>query len=58
MLYKAAKAGFVMDIHTEATRLKQLNPAYVPFAHQVIALADEFEIDAIATLLEPHLAKS
>ncbi|HEY9624366.1 MAG TPA: ATP-binding protein [Crinalium sp.] len=57
MLYKAAKAGFVMDIHTEATRLKQLNPAYVPFAHQVMALADEFEIDAIATLLEPHLAK-
>ncbi len=57
ILYKAAKAGFIVDIQTEAVRLKQLAPAYAPFAHQVIALADEFEIDAIAALLETHFSK-
>ncbi|NJO49694.1 MAG: response regulator [Leptolyngbyaceae cyanobacterium RM2_2_4] len=55
-LYRAAKAGFIVDIQTEATRLMQLSSAYVPFARQVMALANEFEIDAIARWLEPHLS--
>lgn len=57
ILYKAAKAGFVIDIQAEAARLKQLDPAYAPFAHQILAFADEFETDAIAKLIEPHLSE-
>lgn len=54
-LYKAAQAGYVIDIQTEANRLKALDVKYTAFADQVLQLAEEFEDEAIANLIQPHM---
>ncbi|MBD2773667.1 hypothetical protein [Iningainema tapete] len=54
-LYQAAKAGYILQIKQEAHRIKQLDVKYIVFAHYVLKLAEEFEDEAIANLLKPHL---
>lgn len=54
-LYEAVQRCRVVTIQAEAQRLKQMNPKYSTFANKVLALADEFEIDAIAQLMQPGL---
>ncbi|RUR73749.1 hypothetical protein PCC6912_55260 [Chlorogloeopsis fritschii PCC 6912] len=51
-LHEAVQRCAVADIQTEANRIKQLNVKYTAFANQVLTLADEFEIEAIAALIE------
>lgn len=50
-LLKAAKSGYVLDIQSEATRIKQAEPQYTKFADKVIELAQEFEDEAIVKLI-------
>ncbi|MEM6450759.1 MAG: ATP-binding protein [Cyanobacteria bacterium P01_D01_bin.105] len=54
-LYKAAQGGFIDDICQEAARLKQQNASYTPFVNQLIALAEQFEDEAIVQLIEQNL---
>lgn len=54
-LYEAVKRCRVVTIQAEAQRLQQINPQYSAFASKVLALVDEFEIDAIAQLMQPTL---
>ncbi|HEY9807208.1 MAG TPA: response regulator, partial [Candidatus Obscuribacterales bacterium] len=55
-LYAAAKAGYINRIQAEANQLKTLHPQYTPFANQVLALADEFDEEAIVQLIAPYMA--
>ncbi len=54
-LYAAAQIGHIEQITQEAQRLQALSPQYAAFAAQVLALAAEFEDDAIVNLVAPHL---
>lgn len=54
-LYKAAQAGYVIDIQAEAKRLKELDAKYTAFADKILQLAEEFEDEAIANLIEPYM---
>lgn len=54
-LYKAAQAGYVIEIEAEANRLKELDMRYIAFANKILHLAAEFEDEAIATLIEPYM---
>jgi signal transduction histidine kinase/CheY-like chemotaxis protein len=50
-LLKAAKSGYILDIQSEANRLKQAEPKYTIFADKVIELAQAFEDEAIVSLI-------
>ncbi|MBW4617040.1 MAG: MASE1 domain-containing protein [Desmonostoc vinosum HA7617-LM4] len=54
-LYEAAQRCDIGDIQTEIHRIQGLDPKYIPFAEQILVLADEFEMEAIACLLEEHI---
>jgi len=54
-LYQAAKGGYVLRITEEANRIKQLDSKYTVFANSVLKLADEFDDEAIANLIEPFI---
>ena len=56
-LYKAAQAGYVIDIQTEAKQLKVLSVKYTAFADKILQLAEEFEDEAIANLIRPHMTE-
>jgi signal transduction histidine kinase/CheY-like chemotaxis protein len=57
VLYKAAKQGRVSQIQTEVNRIQQLDPTYMAFAQKLQALVNDFELQAIATLVESHMFK-
>ena len=54
-LYEAAQRCDVADIQTETHRIKQLNLKYTVFANKILALADEFEVEAIANFIKAHI---
>lgn len=54
-LYRAAQDGFMADIQQEASRLKQLNAQYAPFANKLLELSRKFEDEAILDLLAPYV---
>ncbi|MGI8501818.1 MAG: ATP-binding protein [Hassallia sp.] len=54
-LYQAAKGGYVLRITEEANRIKQLDSKYTAFANSILKLADEFDDEAIATLIKPFI---
>lgn len=54
-LYEAAQAGYVVDIEVEAKRLKKLDVRYTAFANKILQLVEEFENEAIANLIQPHM---
>lgn len=54
-LYEAAQRCDIGDIQAEIHRIKQLDPKYIPFAKQILILIDEFEIEAIAHLLQAYI---
>src|SRR5579883_1563672 len=54
-LYQAVQRCDVADIQAEINQIKQLDAKYAAFAEQVLLLADEFEVDAIAFLIEAHI---
>ncbi|MBD1909175.1 response regulator [Leptolyngbya sp. FACHB-16] len=55
-LYRAAQAGYVIDIQSEANLLKERDVRYRAFADKVLQLAEEFEDEAIANLIQPYIA--
>lgn len=57
-LYKAAQGGYISEIQQEAEQLKLNNRDYAPFADQLLALAQDFEDDAILSLIEQSLGPS
>jgi signal transduction histidine kinase/FixJ family two-component response regulator len=54
-LYQAAKGGYVLRIIEEANRIKQLDSKYTAFANSILKLADEFDDEAIANLIQPFI---
>jgi signal transduction histidine kinase/CheY-like chemotaxis protein len=52
-LAEAVQHCRVVAIQAEAERLKQFDPRYSRFADRVLALVDEFELEAIAQLMSP-----
>ncbi|HBB34459.1 MAG TPA: histidine kinase [Cyanobacteria bacterium UBA8803] len=57
-LYQAILRCNFTDIQAESHRIKELHPNYTAFADRVLALADEFEVEAIAKLVEPYISSS
>ncbi len=53
--YQAAQIGNIVKIKQEAWRLKQLDSQYLKFANLMLALAKEFEDEAILELIEPYI---
>jgi PAS domain S-box-containing protein len=55
VLYQAAQDGFMADIQREASRLKQLDDQYAPFANKLLELSQMFDDEALINLLAPHV---
>jgi signal transduction histidine kinase/CheY-like chemotaxis protein len=55
MLYEAVQRCRVADIQAEMQRINALDPQYKAFSDRILVLVNEFDIDAIATLIEPYL---
>ncbi len=55
-LYQAVQRCRVVAIQAEADRFRQLDARYCAFANRVAELVDEFEFDAIAQFIQPHLS--
>jgi signal transduction histidine kinase/CheY-like chemotaxis protein len=58
MLYEAAQRGRVSQIQKELDRIQQLSSSYTGFADRIQELVVEFEVQAIATLIEPYLSET
>jgi signal transduction histidine kinase/DNA-binding response OmpR family regulator len=57
-LYQAVQRFDLAEIQAETNRIKQLDSKYVVFADNLLALANEFEMEAIAKLVEPHMSSN
>ncbi len=56
-LYAAAKIGDIAGVEAQANHLRQLDPQYVPFANQLLRLAQEFEEQKILRLVEHYISE-
>jgi signal transduction histidine kinase/FixJ family two-component response regulator len=54
-LYKATQHCYVADVQIEIDRIRQLSPQYQMFTDRLLMFSKEFEIEAIAQLIEPHI---
>jgi signal transduction histidine kinase/CheY-like chemotaxis protein len=54
-LYQAAQRCDVADIEAETRRIQQLDAKYTVFANKILALVDDFEVEAIATFIKPYI---
>ncbi|MBW4587046.1 MASE1 domain-containing protein [Aetokthonos hydrillicola Thurmond2011] len=57
-LYQAAQRCDVANIQLETNRIKQLDAKYKAFTDELLALADEFEVDAISALLKTCISNN
>lgn len=57
-LYQAAVRCDVNLVEAEANRIKQLDPKYTASSDKLLALADEFDLEAITELLEPYIGNN
>ena len=55
-LYEAAQIGHIEQIIQEATQIKTLDAAFVPFANHLLFLANQFDDMAIVDLIDPQLS--
>jgi CheY-like chemotaxis protein len=55
-LYEAANSGDVEGVEQGAMGLKQLNPDYTPFATRILELAQDFNYEKIANLVDRYLS--
>jgi signal transduction histidine kinase/DNA-binding response OmpR family regulator len=55
-LYQAVQRCDVAEIQEETHRIQELDAKYQVFAQKILALADEFEIEAIASLIQTHIS--
>ncbi|MBD0346972.1 MAG: response regulator, partial [Coleofasciculus sp. Co-bin14] len=56
-LYAAAKIGDIAGVEAQANHLRRLDPQYVPFANQLLRLAQEFEEQKILKLVEHYISE-
>jgi signal transduction histidine kinase len=54
-LYEAAQIGHIERVTQEAVCLRELGVVYEPLAALILQLAEQFEDEAIAQLIAPHL---
>ncbi|GAX42963.1 sensor protein [Tolypothrix sp. NIES-4075] len=54
-LYQAAQRCDVADIEAETRRIQQLDAKYTVFANNILALVDDFEVEAIATFIQSYI---
>jgi two-component system sensor histidine kinase/response regulator len=50
-LYRSARAGRILDVQAQTTRLAELDDAYLPFVERLRKLARRFELDQIAAFV-------
>lgn len=55
-LYQAVQRFDVAAIQAETNRIQQLDPKYRVFTARLSALSNEFEMEAIAKLVEPYIS--
>jgi signal transduction histidine kinase/FixJ family two-component response regulator len=55
-LYHAVQRFDVAAMQAETNRIQQLDPKYRVFAERLSALSNEFEMEAIAKLVEPYMS--
>ena len=58
VLYRLALLGNMQEIMAQANRLAQLDERYRPFAHQLSALARNYQSKAVLHLVKEHLQNS
>jgi len=56
-LYEAACSGDIEGVEREGIRLQELSSEYILFAIRVLELAQAFEYEEIATLVDHYLSK-
>ncbi|WRH68394.1 MAG: response regulator [Planktothrix sp. GU0601_MAG3] len=54
-LYDFAKGGYILDIQSEANRIKQLDIQYTAFADYMIQLAEAFDDEQIIQFIQPYI---
>ena len=54
-IYKAVERCRVTEIEAEANKFKEIDAKYSAFSNKILSLIDEFDIDAIAALIEPYM---
>ncbi len=54
-LYEAVRSGDVEGVEQGIIQLKQLNPEYTAFASRILELAEDFEYEEIANLVDSYL---
>ncbi len=54
-LYKAAKAGYILGIQEEASRILQLDLKYTAFTNKILEFLAEFDDEAIVNLIKTQI---
>ncbi|MEM9927829.1 MAG: ATP-binding protein [Cyanobacteria bacterium P01_D01_bin.50] len=54
-IYKAVQRCRVSEIEAEAKKIKEIDSKYSAFTEKILTLVDEFDIDAIAALIESYI---
>ncbi|MBD2359965.1 HAMP domain-containing protein [Anabaena minutissima FACHB-250] len=54
-LYQASKAGYIVDIQEEISRIQKLDEKYNQFSRQVLQLLEEFDDEVIVKMIQPYL---
>jgi signal transduction histidine kinase/DNA-binding response OmpR family regulator len=55
-LYQAVQRCDIANIQLAANHIKQLDTQYTAFADKLLTLAEEFEVEAIASLIQTHIS--
>ncbi|MBE9146314.1 hybrid sensor histidine kinase/response regulator [Planktothrix mougeotii] len=54
-LYDLARGGYILEVQSEANRIKELDDQYIAFADYILQLSEAFEDEEIIRLIQPHL---
>ena len=54
-LYDLARAGYILEVQSEANRIKNLDSQYVAFADYILQLSEAFKDEEIIRFIQPHL---
>jgi hypothetical protein len=54
-LYQAAKAGYIVGIQEEISRIQNLDEKYTQFSRLVLQFLEDFEDEAIVQMIQPYL---
>ncbi|CAD5981498.1 Hybrid signal transduction histidine kinase K [Planktothrix tepida] len=54
-LYDLARGGYILEVQSEANRIKELDDQYIAFADYILQLSEAFEDEEIIRFIQPHL---